>query len=71
MIFRSNSPESGISTSHLSIPDAEFVDADADFDDPLPALGTAKALYTFEGKNIYFYSLNFFLLIFAFDFQRV
>lgn len=45
----SNSPESGISTSHLSIPDADFVDADGDFDDALPSLGSAKALYQFEG----------------------
>ena len=52
-INRSNSPESGISTSHLSIPDAEFADEvdaiDGEFDEPLPALGTAKALYAFEG----------------------
>lgn len=47
----SNSPESGISTSHLSIPDAdEFADADdGDFEEPLPSLGTAHALYQFEG----------------------
>ncbi|CAG2167372.1 unnamed protein product [Oppiella nova] len=48
----SNSPESGISTSHLSLPDAEFADADeTEFDDPLPALGTAKALYVFEAQS--------------------
>ena len=51
LTHRSNSPESGISTSHLSIPDAEFADADGEFEDPLPALGTAKAVYSFEGQN--------------------
>ena len=45
------SPTSNISTSHLSIPDAEFADADGEFEDPLPALGTAKALYPFEGLS--------------------
>lgn len=45
--YRSNSHESGISTSHLSIADAEFVDEE--FDDKLMALGVAKALYPFEG----------------------
>ncbi|CAG2123317.1 unnamed protein product, partial [Medioppia subpectinata] len=43
-----------ISTSHLSLhdPDAEFADADApEFDEPLPALGTAKALYVFEAQS--------------------
>lgn len=54
------SPESGISTSHLSIPDADYVDAEEelvnsnDFDNPeleeLPALGKARALYPFEGN---------------------
>lgn len=54
--FRSNSPESGISTSHLSINDAEFADEDStgagdddEFEDSLAALGTGKALYPFEG----------------------
>lgn len=51
----SNSAESGfstgISTSHLSIPDAEFADAEADFEDTLQPLGTAKALYVFEAQS--------------------
>ncbi|XP_054158056.1 formin-binding protein 1-like isoform X2 [Oppia nitens] len=54
----SNSPESGISTSHLSIADVEFVDevdgvddVDTSFDDPLPSLGSAKALYAFEAQS--------------------
>jgi hypothetical protein len=49
------SPESGISTSHLSIPDADYADADAadeaDFEETLPVLGKAKALYLFEGRS--------------------
>lgn len=48
-LFSDYSPTSELSTSHLSIPDAEFADADGEFEDPLPALGTAKALYPFEG----------------------
>lgn len=41
----SNSPESGISTSHTSLPDADFPEYyDA------PELGTCRALYPFEGK---------------------
>lgn len=68
---RCNSNESGISSSHLSIPDAEYADAESggehtpdgvqpaglvpggvemeeeEFDAPL---GTAKALYAFEGE---------------------
>lgn len=41
----SNSPESGISTSHTSLPDADFPEYyDA------PALGTCRALYPFEGE---------------------
>ncbi|KAI1289549.1 Formin-binding protein 1-like [Halotydeus destructor] len=52
-----HSPESGISTSNLSIPDADdFEDAqdvpDAEFDaDILPSLGRAKALYPFEAQS--------------------
>lgn len=50
-----HSPESGISTSHLSIPDADYADADvpdgdAEFEDVLPVLGKARALYPFERK---------------------
>lgn len=58
------SPESGISTSHLSIPDAEFVDAEdrsgggsstvdavdgSELD--MPSLGRAKAIYPFEAQS--------------------
>ena len=51
----SNSPESGISTSHTSLPDSDFEHIDennGDFydQDPLPVLGTCEALYPFDGK---------------------
>jgi len=55
--FRSsNSPESGISTSHNSLPDDDFEHIDADAPDyyepdPLPVLGTCEALYRFEGTS--------------------
>ena len=52
-----NSPESGISTSHTSIPDVDYVDGDedtvqedAEFD-VLPVLGKARALYPFEPQS--------------------
>lgn len=50
-----HSPESGISTSHLSIPEADYADGDVpdgegEFEDVLPVLGKARALYPFEGK---------------------
>jgi hypothetical protein len=35
------------------LPDSDFEHNDAEngeYDDPLPVLGTAEALYTFEGK---------------------
>ncbi|XP_021950505.1 formin-binding protein 1-like isoform X2 [Folsomia candida] len=50
----SNSPESGISTSHTSLPDSDFEQNDTEngeYDDPLPVLGTCEALYSFEGKT--------------------
>lgn len=50
----SNSPESGISTSHTSLPDSDFEQNDTEngeYDDPLPVLGTCEALYSFEGKS--------------------
>lgn len=50
----SNSPESGISTSHTSLPDSDFEHIDADnhdyYEEPLPVLGTCEALYPFEGR---------------------
>ena len=54
----SNSPESGISTSHTSLPDSDFEHIDADHtdfyeQDPLPVLGTCEALYPFEGTLNY------------------
>jgi hypothetical protein len=51
----SNSPESGISTSHTSLPDSDFEpidNADGDYEDPLPVLGTCEALYSFEGNGL-------------------
>lgn len=60
----SNSPESGLGTSHTSLPGADSdpdqydgngADGDREFYDNiyeteiLPALGTCKALYPFEG----------------------
>ncbi|XP_018900690.1 formin-binding protein 1-like isoform X3 [Bemisia tabaci] len=39
----SNSPESGLGTSHTSLPDSEYYD--------LPPLGTCKALYPFEATS--------------------
>ena len=53
----SNSPESGIGNSHLSLGalGEHFQDIDGDdefFDpEPLPVLGKCKALYPFEGNN--------------------
>jgi hypothetical protein len=50
----SNSPESGISTSHNSLPDSDFEQNDGengDYDDPLPVLGTCEALYAFEATS--------------------
>lgn len=53
----SNSPESGISTSHTSLPDSDFEHIDADnpdyYEEPLPVLGTCEALYPFEGKTFF------------------
>ncbi|XP_022252760.1 formin-binding protein 1-like isoform X3 [Limulus polyphemus] len=58
----SYSPESGISTSHTSIPEVDvYADAEefdnieeenVDFDlEPLPVLGTARALYPFDAQS--------------------
>ncbi|ODN03326.1 Formin-binding protein 1-like [Orchesella cincta] len=51
----SNSPESGISTSHTSLPDSDFEHIDADnhdyYEEPLPVLGTCEALYPFEATS--------------------
>lgn len=60
----SNSPESGLGTSHTSLPGA---DSDPDQYDgqteneyyeaeSLPTIGTCRALYPFEGKNMYLIS---------------
>lgn len=52
LFYRSNSHESGI----------EFADEDSagadddDFEEPLTALGTAKALYPFEGTSFLLFS---------------
>ena len=52
----SNSPESGIGNSHLSLgalgENFQDIDGDDEFYDaePLPVLGKCKALYPFEGK---------------------
>ncbi|CAG7714120.1 unnamed protein product, partial [Allacma fusca] len=49
----SNSPESGISTSHTSLPDSDIDGDAADFydADPLPVLGTCEALYPFDATS--------------------
>ncbi|XP_013783960.1 formin-binding protein 1 homolog isoform X4 [Limulus polyphemus] len=59
---QANGPESGISTSHTSIPEVDvYADAEefdnieeenVDFDlEPLPVLGTARALYPFDAQS--------------------
>jgi len=47
------SPNSNNSPSHLSIPDADYVDASGDMDefDELPVLEKARALYSFEAQS--------------------
>lgn len=51
----SNSPESGIGTSHASLPDDdedEFDDFNNEFEsEPLPVIGTARALYAFDSQS--------------------
>lgn len=51
--YFNRSPNSNNSPSHLSIPDADYVDASGDLDDfeELPVLGKAKALYSFEAQS--------------------
>ncbi|XP_076346759.1 formin-binding protein 1 homolog isoform X17 [Tachypleus tridentatus] len=58
----SYSPESGISTSHTSIPEVDVYADEEEFDnieeenvdfelEPLPVLGTARALYPFDAQS--------------------
>uniref|UniRef100_T1J7Q9 SH3 domain-containing protein n=1 Tax=Strigamia maritima TaxID=126957 RepID=T1J7Q9_STRMM len=46
----SNSPESGLGTSHTSLPDSDFDNGDYFDTEPLPVLGICRAMYTFDGK---------------------
>lgn len=46
----SDSPESGLGTSHTSLPDSDDAQQTEYYDvELLPPLGTCKALYPFEG----------------------
>lgn len=68
----SNSPESGLGTSHTSLPGADsdpdqydgHGGGDGEFYDNiyetevLPALGTCKALYPFEGKGYFIFIIH-------------
>lgn len=47
----SDSPESGLGTSHTSLPDSDDAPVPDYYDgELLPPLGTCRALYPFEGK---------------------
>ncbi|XP_076346755.1 formin-binding protein 1 homolog isoform X13 [Tachypleus tridentatus] len=59
---QANGPESGISTSHTSIPEVDVYADEEEFDnieeenvdfelEPLPVLGTARALYPFDAQS--------------------
>lgn len=67
----SNSPESGLGTSHTSLPGMDsdpdqydganpemLAEGEEEYDEEymLPALGTCKALYPFEGEPFYKYN---------------
>lgn len=68
LISSSASPESGLGTSHTSLPGSgqgsandQVMNEDMYYEaEPLQALGTCKALYPFDGKFVKIYKIYLF-----------